>query len=213
VASRLFGRAGVGSTTMSQIATEAGLKQSSLYYYFGSKEEVLAAIVARANVVPLEWLDAIEREGGLPAVQLYRFVRGDVMALCALPFDINEVHRVAARDRRQFDRYWKERRALQRRIASIVTEGTRGGALRDVPADLTALTVMSNDEAVQNWYRLDRRAVKDPRDVGTFVADLTVGGLLASSSRLPGVRRKADQADFRGSIERIRPVQSRETHR
>ena len=26
------------------------------------------------------------------------FVKGDVEALCALPFDINEVHRIAARD-------------------------------------------------------------------------------------------------------------------
>ena len=42
------------STTMAQIASAAGLQQSSLYYYFRSKEEVLAALVAKANVVPLE---------------------------------------------------------------------------------------------------------------------------------------------------------------
>jgi AcrR family transcriptional regulator len=213
VASRLFGRDGVGSTTMSQIAIEAGLKQSSLYYYFRNKEEVLAAIVARANVVPLEWLDAIEREGGAPEVQLYRFVRGDVMALCALPFDINEVHRVAARDRHQFERYWKERRALLRRIGAIVNEGIESGSLREVPADLTALTIMSNDEAVQNWYRVDRKPAKSARAIGGFVADLTVGGLLTGRGRLVGVREKADRADFRGPIETISPVQGGETQR
>jgi TetR/AcrR family transcriptional regulator len=51
-ASALFGDRGVNGTTMAQIAAAAGLQQSSLYYYFRSKEEILAAIVAKANVVP-----------------------------------------------------------------------------------------------------------------------------------------------------------------
>ena len=118
VAVRLFGELGVGDTTMARIATEAGLRQSSLYYYFRSKEEILATLVARANVVPLELIDADRgRTGGSAAVRLYRFVRGDVIALCRLPFDINEVHRIAARDRERFADYWTERRTLRRRIA------------------------------------------------------------------------------------------------
>src|SRR5215207_7689442 len=52
-ASRLFGRQGVGGTTMARIAAESGLGPSSLYYYFGRKEEVVVALVARANVIPL----------------------------------------------------------------------------------------------------------------------------------------------------------------
>src|SRR6185295_1928689 len=92
VAVRLFGELGIGDTSMARIASDAGLRQSSLYYYFHSKEEILAALVARANVVPLELIDQIEAEGGAPAVRLYRFIRGDVIALCRLPFDINEVH-------------------------------------------------------------------------------------------------------------------------
>ena len=57
MAVRLFGELGIGGTSMARIATEAGLRQSSLYYYFHSKEEMLAALVARANVVPLELID------------------------------------------------------------------------------------------------------------------------------------------------------------
>ena len=58
-ASRLIGELGVGGTPMSRIASEVGLKQSSLYYYFRRKEEILAALVARANVVPLELMRTI----------------------------------------------------------------------------------------------------------------------------------------------------------
>lgn len=194
-ASALFGEHGVTGTTMAQIATAAGLQQSSLYYYFRSKDDVLAAILAAANVIPLELVRQVTRDPGPAAVSLYRFVRGDVVALCALPFDINEVHRYAARDRERFAIYWKERRTLQSRLASIVGYGITGGQLRDVNTRLTAITVMSNDEAVQNWYRHDSRPIRDPHAIGSFIADLTVGGLLLDSADLSATRRDADKLD------------------
>ncbi|HKY13403.1 MAG TPA: helix-turn-helix domain-containing protein, partial [Microthrixaceae bacterium] len=52
-AGRLFAELGVAGTTMSRLASEVGLKQSSLYYYFRNRDEVVAALVSRANVVPL----------------------------------------------------------------------------------------------------------------------------------------------------------------
>lgn len=194
-ASLLFGERGVTATTMSQIAAGAGLQQSSLYYYFRSKEEILAAIVAKANVVPLELVRRVRDEPVEPAVRLYRFVRGDVVALCLLPFDINEVHRYAARDRQRFATYWKERRTLQSTLAAIVREGIEDGSLRSVLPRVTALTMMSNDEAVQNWYRYDTRPLRDPQAIGTAVADLTVAGLLTDVAALDAIRTAAAALD------------------
>ena len=53
-------------------------------------------------------LAAHPNTGRYLAAKLYRFVRGDVEALCALPFDINEIHRIAARERDRFAVYWRE---------------------------------------------------------------------------------------------------------
>jgi len=199
VAVRLFGELGIGDTSMARIAGDAGLRQSSLYYYFHSKEEILAALVARANVVPLELIGQIESTGGAPAVRLYRFIRGDVIALCRLPFDINEVHRYAAREPDRFSDYWDERRTLRRRIAQIVRDGMQDGSFRDVDASLTALTIMSNDEAVQNWFRVEPSRQRTPTAAGVFVADLTVGGLLSAARRIDAVRRLADELDTAGA--------------
>jgi AcrR family transcriptional regulator len=187
-ASALFGQRGVMNTTMAQIAAGAGLQQSSLYYYFRSKEEILAAIVAKANVVPLALLRRVRGEPLEPAARLWRFVAGDVVALCALPFDINEVHRIAARDRRRFATYWKERRTLQAGLAAMLREGMADGSLRQVNARLMALTLMSNDEAVQNWFRHDTRPIRGPEAIAEAIADLTVGGLLARPDELARVR-------------------------
>jgi TetR/AcrR family transcriptional regulator len=184
-ASRLFEQFGIENTTMSRLATEVGLKQSSLYYYFPNRDAVVAALVAQANVVPLALIDGIIADGGSAASSIYRFVRGDVEALCALPFDINEIHRVATRGRERFSSYWRERGRLERRLASVISSGVDGGELRRVDPRLTALVIMSNDEGVQNWYRLG--TARRPRAIGEALAAMVVGGLLAPGRSLEAV--------------------------
>jgi TetR/AcrR family transcriptional regulator len=190
-ASALFGELGVGGTTMSRIASTAGLGPSSLYYYFRSRDEIVAALVARANVVPLDLIERITQAQGSIASKLFRFVQGDVEALCGLPFDINEVHRIAARDRVRFAAYWKERARLERKLATLVRAGIEADELRPVDAALIAVTIMSNDEGVQNWFRLGTR--RPAGDVARSVAELTVGGLLAGGTSLSAVIAEVDR--------------------
>lgn len=188
-ASRLIGELGVGGTPMSRIAAEVGLKQSSLYYYFRRKEEILAALVARANVVPLELVKQVAADGGTAGAQLHRYIQADVAALCALPFDINDIHRIAMRDPVEFASYWKERESLERQLARIIRRGTADGDLRPLDPKLTALTVLSNDEGVQNWFRLGTRW--SVATIGAHLADTMVQGLLADPTQLSAVRAEA----------------------
>jgi AcrR family transcriptional regulator len=191
-AASLFEEVGVGGTTMARIASDSGLGQSSLYYYFRNKDEVVAELVARANVVPLSLVADLAKASRSPAVKLFLFVEGDVQALCALPFDINEVHRIAARDRGRFAAYWSERTRLANRLAAIVRDGIADGQLRRVDPHQTALTIMSNDEGVQNFYRLGTS--RRPRTIGRALAELTVAGLLAPERDLAGVVAEATTA-------------------
>ncbi len=46
-AGKVFGRHGFKDTRMEQVAAEAGMGKSSLYYYFLSKEELFEAVVER----------------------------------------------------------------------------------------------------------------------------------------------------------------------
>ena len=178
---------------MSRLANEVGLKQSSLYYYFRSRDDVVLALVHRANVVPLELIEHIIGGPGAVPVKLYRFVRGDVEALCVLPFDINEVHRIAARDRDRFAEYWTDRARLERRLTGLIRAGVREGVLRDVDAKLTALTIMANDEGVQNWYRLTPKA--SPGRIARSLAQLTVAGLLPDGGRIALITAGVEQID------------------
>jgi AcrR family transcriptional regulator len=207
VASRLFSERGVNSTTMAEIARRSGLQQSSMYYYFGSKEQILEAVVSEANRASLELVERIRDDPAPAVVQLYRMIRADVAALCALPYDLNEIHRLAARDAKTFARYWRERTRLERAVTDVIDAGIDAGELRAVDPELTAVTILSNDEATQNWMRNDaRRAKKKPAPlggpyaIGTFLADLTVRGLMQTPRDLDKIRRQADALDARAVI-------------
>jgi AcrR family transcriptional regulator len=203
VASRLFARQGIASTKMSHIADGAGLQQSSIYYYFRSKEEILREIVATVNRLPLAFLARVDAEGGSAGLRLFRLVRFDVRTLCELPYDINEIHRISGQEPETFAEYWAERQALNDGVERLVREGVDSGELLDVDPRLTALTLLADDEGVQNWYRPvgDRRLrgpdgrTYEPAEIAGFLASLALRGLLTQRRRLASIIARADQLD------------------
>lgn len=187
---------------MAEIAEAAGLGASSLYYWFRSKQQILEVIVTDVNRLPLEFAERAAAQGGSAAVRLWRLVRFDAETLCAFPFDINEIHRLAGEDEPTFRRYWQERQRLNDAVEALISEGTRAGDLRDVDPRLAALTILANDEAVQNWFRpvegirLAGRTTEAggdyyPREIATFLADLTLRGLLRDPATFDDVRSVA----------------------
>ncbi len=92
-------------------------------------------------------------------------------------------------------------------MTGVIQDGIDAGGFRELHARLTALTVLSNDEATQNWLRVEvgpRSARGDPaaaselggpHAIGTFLADLVLRGLLVDPSALDGIRAQADALD------------------
>lgn len=179
---------------MAEIAESVGLGLSSLYYYFGGKHEVLERIVDDVNRVPLAIAtDVVELFDDAPR-RLHGFIRNDAAALCEFPFDINEVHRLAGDDRTMFARYWADRQRLVESIHRIVEQGVEAKDFTNVDAGLSALTILANDEAVQNWYRIPTAegVERSPDEVGVFVADLAVRALLRDPARIDEIRADTD---------------------
>jgi AcrR family transcriptional regulator len=74
-ANRLFYRRGYNQTSFSDIAEAAAIPRGNFYYYFKTKDEILAAVVdqriARIRAMLAEW-DAAQRD---PRQRLRRFVQ------------------------------------------------------------------------------------------------------------------------------------------
>jgi AcrR family transcriptional regulator len=189
-ASALFAAHGVESITMAQIAELAGLQQSSIYYWFRSKADILGSILERVNRIPLTIVERERAASGPVAPRLYRLVREDVLALCGFPFDINEIHRLAQRNPEDFAAYWDERRHLDDEVEALVAEGQATGELRAVDPRMAARTLLANDEATQNWFR-GGGADTTAEALADHVAESAVRGLLVDPATADEARRAA----------------------
>jgi AcrR family transcriptional regulator len=67
-AERLFGEQGYAATSLRQVIAAAEVNVAAVHYHFGSKEDLLDAVVNRKagplNVARMERLDRLEAEGG-----------------------------------------------------------------------------------------------------------------------------------------------------
>lgn len=182
-AGALFATHGVEGVTMAQIAERSGLQQSSIYYWFRSKAEILGSILERVNRVPLSIVERERTATGPVAERLHRLVREDVLTLCGFPFDINEIHRLAVRSPGDFTAYREERRRLDDEVEALIAEGVASGELRPVDPRLAARSLLAADEATQNWFRPLGSSGYTAEQVADHVAGATVRSLLADTPR------------------------------
>src|SRR5690606_29790031 len=117
------------------------------------KHEILETIVGEVNRIPRVALAEARAAHDDPATALHAFVRSDAAVLCRFPLDINESHRLAGDDDTDFATYWSERQQLHDDVEALVADGVASGVLVEVDPHLTALTILANDEAAQNWFR------------------------------------------------------------
>jgi TetR/AcrR family transcriptional regulator len=205
MAARLFSEKGIGEVSMLEIAQHSGLVQSSLYYWFRRKELIVAELLQQINRMPLAYAKELEQTGAAADLQLYRLVRFDVRNVCDFPLEITEVHRFGRRERSAFETYWRERRELTATLAALIDKGVEQRVFRAVDAHLCALTIIAQDESVQNWFRRDPRARsrtaaahEDPQigrftpdAVAEFVATQTVASLIATPARIAQLQKRA----------------------
>ena len=101
VANRLFREKGYHKTSVSEIAHEVGMDQSSIYYWFPSKEAILEQVCDPNR--SLSALDHIMNDIDDRVVQLYMLISYDVVRKCNLPFDFIEFEGLVYDHRDRFE--------------------------------------------------------------------------------------------------------------
>jgi len=121
-AARLFRHHGYAATTLRQIAEAAGIKAGSIYYHFGSKQEILGEVLDRGIVAVMEQVRS--RIAALPATAPAReriaaaieghligllhhgdFTSANIRIYGQIPPQAQERHRVV---RRQYAKFWSD---------------------------------------------------------------------------------------------------------
>ena len=149
-AAREFARRGYDQTTMQDLAASMGLATGALYHYFGSKEELLAAICDQLMEPLLDRARELMASGGGGDERLRELVRLWVTHVIThrdhmLVFQ-QERHLIESGER------WRSVRAARKAFERIVA-GALDGADTGAPAPLPLLALLGMVNHTAQWYR------------------------------------------------------------
>jgi AcrR family transcriptional regulator len=169
-AADLFRERGYRAATLDEIARRIGVSKPTLYGYFRSKEELLAAIFHRAMSLFERDLGAIRASGDDPATQLRRVIRFHVGAVIAersflavfFGEEANLPRRLSQAIRRRKSRY-------DRTVRAIVEAGVRDGSVRTANPRLLVFALLGMANWVYQWYH----------PAGAWDADTIADGFIA----------------------------------
>ncbi|WP_235921471.1 TetR/AcrR family transcriptional regulator [Lentzea tibetensis] len=119
-AAELFTTRGYAATSTRAIAQRAGLRQASLYHYFGGKDDVLAELL-EATVLPS--LQRAEELGALdvpPMVKLWALSEFDIALLCGGAHNLGALYLLPELNSERFARFRAERAALKVAYGELV---------------------------------------------------------------------------------------------
>ena len=153
VALRLFAQKGFEATSTREIAAEAGLTVAGLYYYVGTKEELLLHIVLDISNALLRSAVSISAGNDSAEQKLARLVQLHVWfhgayAQASRVVDIEiraltgEAREQAQRIRDQYEAEWR----------SAVAQGNAAGVFEGQDAKLAAIALIEMGRGISHWY-------------------------------------------------------------
>ncbi|WP_185680985.1 TetR/AcrR family transcriptional regulator [Parvibaculum sedimenti] len=188
-AARLFRAKGIAGASVREIAAEAGLQKASLYYYFGSKEEIVHAMIEGVLTPALAMQRRLGRAALSEAARLYAYLRFDVEQLCAAPYDCTWLINHGDLNDPQMTAFWADRNKLVAWIEARLKRGVDAGEFHACDRNMVAKAMIAATEYSVTWAERQDAA----RIVATAeeVASLLVRGVLAPGRNLNALRREA----------------------
>ncbi|WP_280501611.1 TetR/AcrR family transcriptional regulator [Nocardia farcinica] len=186
-AARLFAEIGYADTTVSAIAREAGLGQSSLYYWFANKEAILQALIDK-NRESLETARQLVDDPADAAARLYRIIYDDVVQMCSAPLDFYELERVSRAQPEEFADFFADYRELETLMARVIEQGVAAGEFVAVEPGPATTAALSLSEGLQYRFRQGEAGAERMREFAHLSASTTVGALVRDRERVAAAR-------------------------
>lgn len=124
----MFTVQGYAATTTRAVAERAGMRQATMYHYFGGKQELLAELL-ESTVAPSLVLarQLLADEGRSAARRLWELCRSDVLLLCGGPYDLGALYLLPELGASRLARFRRMRGELKDAYR-VLLAGTRVGA-------------------------------------------------------------------------------------
>ena len=172
----LFYKKGYFATSISDIAREAGIQKSSIYYHYSNKEEILFDIL-KTTMVDLDENLATQLKDVQSAEEKMRAaIQSHVI------FHMERQKEVIISDSElrglTVDNYrniMKMRDNYERKFQSLIKEGIEKGVFADMDFKVASYGVITMGTAVSIWFNPSGRLSKD--EVARIYTDFLIHGL------------------------------------
>lgn len=154
LAARLFASRGYAATSMAELGSAAGLGKGALYYYIGSKENLLVEIQSRVLTPLLETAARISNFDEPPALRL-RFLSEILIQTILDKLDHVWVYEHDYRHLTgsNLTRLLEQRRSFERVIQELLTEAMDTGEFRKMSSRLAMLQFLNLHNHTYQWAR------------------------------------------------------------
>ncbi len=157
-AAHVFRELGFDAATLRDVAASLGADRASLYYYIGSKEELLQEIVSRALDLDIAAAQAVAESSSTSAEKIRALIGSMVNSFATnypnMNVYIEDLGRIARKDSEWSVEIVKRTKTYESLVHSILNRGRDDGTLRcDLPVELCALALFGMINWMHQWYR------------------------------------------------------------
>lgn len=191
----LFQERGYAKTSISELARRVGIDPSTLYYYFPSKEALLAELAS--SKVQLPTLEELTTLSGSAAEQLYALIMLDVVQKCGLSLDFIDVESAARSKPENFQEFFEQYRNFYQTLVGAIERGKQTGEFISCSPEERGVTILSINEGLQHHFHAKVRGQLLLEESGYTVRDYSPEGIghLSAQSVVPSLVAKGESFD------------------
>lgn len=182
---RVFASKGFFGAKVSDIATDAGVADGTIYLYFKSKDDLLISVFENQMIKVNQMLSEAIAKATTPRAKLGAFVRVYFELVEAHPH-ATEVITLELRQSEKFMREYSNPRfgEFLKILAGVVDEGQKAGAFRtDLPAPVAARAIFGLLDELSLMWVAGRGDKIDVKRLPGLIEDMLLGGLAHSPER------------------------------
>lgn len=185
---QVFARRGYHATGLSDLCRANELGKGALYYYIGSKEELLVAIHDRVMDEVLAGAERATGAGGSPAEQLAMLGDELLDVIARYPDHVWVfLHEFPALTGERAMRFRRRRRLYERRVEAVLQAGVTSREFRDLDPWLTTMAWLGMHNYTYLW--LKPSGTLRARDVARSFAEIFISGISTPSPPRERVQR------------------------
>jgi AcrR family transcriptional regulator len=178
VAANVFRERG-SEATLRDVAEALGTERASIYYYIGSKEELLQEIVRDALERDMAAAKEIKRSTAPTPVKIRALIDSMVLSYAenypTMNVYIEDLGRIARQDSEWAVDVIEETRQYEALVRAILMEGQQDGTLRpDIPLGVSAMALFGMINWMYRWYRPTYPT--PPAEIARGLAEIFLGG-------------------------------------